>query len=476
MPYTQRAMEQIRFGTDGWRGVIAEDFTFANLRGVITAIARWVIRNERAERGIFVGYDHRFGSEHFARVAAETLAAADIPVWLATASSPSPAISLAVRRHGAAAGIVITASHNPPRWNGVKVKASYGSSASPEIIAGIERELACVDRLPARSRVPRPERIQPFDIRSFYLNELERLVDWGRLQASGLRFVFDPMHGSAAGLLPELLRRHGIACEEIRGRRDPLFGGYNPEPIPANLGPLQNVMATGRYDAGFVTDGDGDRIAAMDASGRFITAHQCFSILLWHLAGTRGLPGDVAKTFSVTKLVDRIAGHYGRRVHETPVGFKYICALMLERNILIGGEESGGIGLAFHLPERDATVSALLLAEVMAWHGRRLAELVEDLHRQFGTHFYERADVELEDGRKERVLAALQQEHLEQFGRWPVRHRETLDGVKLYLGDDGWLMFRASGTEPLLRIYAESHSEAITKEFLQTATRWIGEV
>ncbi len=257
-----------------------------------------------------------------------------------------------------------------------------------------------VPPLPAR-----PDCIQSLDILSPYLETIEKLVDWDRIRAANFRFVVDPMHGAARGLLRELMTRHGVACDEIRGTRDPLFGGVNPEPIEPHVEALRRAVISGGYHAGLCADGDGDRIGAMDRDGTFITPHQIFSILLWHLAGTRGIPGDVAKTFSSTKMIDKIAAKFGRKVFETPIGFKYICELMLERDILLGGEESGGIGTKLYLPERDATVMALLLAEVMAWHGKSLGELVAQLHAEFGEHHYGRVDLELKPGQKERAIA-----------------------------------------------------------------------
>ena len=460
----------IKFGTDGWRGVIAEDFTYANVRKVAHAIARYAARSEKPGAGIVVGYDVRFGSERFARVAAETLAAAGTPVFLAQEACPTPAVSLLVRQRAAAGGIQITASHNPYRWNGVKFKASYGSSASPAIVAQIEQELAVVLRDGVPALAPRPDLIQALDVRTPYLATLSGLVDWDRLRKARFRFLIDPMHGAGRGLLLELFRRNGIEAAEIRGNRDPLFGGVNPEPIEPHVEALRRAIRVGGWDAGFALDGDADRIGAMDPDGTFITPHQIFSILLWHLAGTRGLAGDVAKSFTVTKMIDKIAAKLGRKVWETPVGFKYICEKMLEGNIVLGGEESGGIGTKLYLPERDATVSALLLAEVMAWHGKRLGELVAMLHREHGEHHYGRVDLILQDGQKEKALAYFAAPNLREFLDWPVVRREDLDGVKFYLGDIGWAMVRASGTEPLLRVYSETTRPETTRRVLDEIT------
>jgi phosphomannomutase len=459
-------VSNIKFGTDGWRGVIGDDFTSPNVRKVACAIARYVVRAEKPNAGVLVGYDTRYGSERFARTAAEVVSMAGMPVWIAEKACPSPALSLLVRQRGAAGGIMITASHNPYRWNGMKFKASYGSSALPSIVAQVEKELATVLANGVPPLPPQPDRIQTLDILSPYLETIEKIVDWERIRTAKFRFVVDPMHGAARGLLHGLMKKHGIACDEIRGTRDPLFGGVNPEPIEPHVEALRQAMLSGGYDAGLCADGDGDRIGAMDRDGTFITPHQIFSILLWHLAGTRGISGDVAKTFSSTKMLDKIAEKFGRKVFETPIGFKYICELMLERDILLGGEESGGIGTKLYLPERDATVMALLLVEVMAWHRKTLGELVAQLHAEFGEHHYGRVDLELRPGQKERAIEHFSGGKITRVLEWDVARREDLDGIKLYLGDIGWVMLRASGTEPMLRIYSETQSPATTRQIL----------
>jgi phosphomannomutase len=464
---------KIKFGTDGWRAVIAEDFTEDNVRIVAHAAARYVVRVEQPQHGVMVGYDTRFGSERFARVAAETIAATGTPVWLSEQACPTPAISLMVKQRGAAAGIQITASHNPARWNGVKFKATYGSSASPAIVAQIEEQLAVTLKEGVPALPPRNDRIHPLDVRTPYLDTIEKLVDWERLRQANFRFVVDPMHGSARGLLRELFTRNGVACDEIRGARDPLFGGVNPEPIEPHVAALQRAVVAGKYDAGLAADGDGDRIGAVDSNGIFVNPHQIFSILFWHLAGTRQLDGDVAKTFSTTKMIDKIAARFSRKVWETPIGFKYICDRMLEGNILLGGEESGGIGTRLYLPERDATMNALLLAEVMAWHGQRLEELVAMLEAEFGRHHYGRVDLELRAGQKELALELFASGKVTRILEWPVVRQEDLDGVKVFLGDIGWLLVRGSGTEPMLRVYSETNSPETTRRVLDHVVKMV---
>ena len=469
-------MNSIKFGTDGWRAIIAEDFTFANARIVAHAIARYVVRAEDSRKGVLIGYDHRYAADRVAVAIAEVLSATGIPVWLADKPCPTPAISLLVRQRNAAGGIVVTASHNPYSWNGIKYKASYGSSALPAIVTQIENELTGVLARSVPPLPPRRELIHPLEPIAPYLDTIENLVDWQRLRDAKFRFVADPMHGSAAGVLHQLFVRNGVPSEEIRGTRDPRFGGVHPEPIEPHIEALRKAVLAGKYDAGFAADGDGDRIGAIDRDGSFINPHQIFALLVWHLIGTRKLSGDIAKTFSVTKLIDALASKFNRKLHEVPIGFKYICELMLEQNILIGGEESGGIGTSLYLPERDATVSALLLAELMAWHGKTLGELVCCLHAEFGEHHYGRIDLDVKPAQKTKAIAHFSNDQLRQFREWPVQRRENMDGIKLYLDDIGWVMVRASGTENLLRIYAETTKPATTQKVLRATVAAIQEL
>jgi len=466
-------MASIKFGTDGWRGIIAEDFTFENARIVAQAIARYAVRSEDARQGLLIGYDHRFAADRVAAALAETISSTGTPVFLANEPCPTPAISLLVRQRKAAGGLMITASHNPYSWNGIKYKASYGSSALPSIVSQIEKELAWVQENPVGPLPPRRDLIHKLETRKPYLDTLEKLVDWDRLRAAKFRFVSDVMHGSASGLLRELCTRNGVACDEIRGKRDPRFGGVHPEPIEPHIDALRQAVLAGKYDAGFCADGDGDRIGAIDRDGSFINPHQIFAMLVWHLVGTRNLPGDIAKTFSVTKLIDKLAAKFGRKLHEVPIGFKYICELMLEQNILIGGEESGGIGTSLYLPERDATVSALFLAELMAWHGKSLGELLAALHSEFGEYHYGRVDLDVQPTQKEKAVAHFSSGATARLDSWPITRRETMDGVKVYLADIGWVMVRASGTENLLRVYSETSRKETTREALSSVTKLV---
>jgi len=459
-------MSNIKFGTDGWRGIIADDFTFANARTVAQAISRYVVRGEDARKGVIVGFDHRYASDTVARIVAEVVSSTGTRVLLCDKPCPTPAVSQLVRERNAAGGIVITASHNPYRWNGIKYKASYGSSALPSIVAQIESELAFVQSSGIPPLPQQPKLIQPLEPRAPYLDTIEKLVDWDRIRKAKFRFVFDAMYGSAAGLLPELFRRNRVHCDEIRGVRDPRFGGVHPEPIEPHIRLLGDAVESGKYHAGFAADGDGDRIGAIDRDGTFVNPHQIFALLVWHLAEMRNLPGDIAKTFSVTKLIDKLAAKLGRKLHEVPIGFKYICELMLEQDILIGGEESGGIGFSLYLPERDATVSALFLAELMAWHGKSLGELLAALHSEFGEHHYGRIDLDVKPGQKEKAIAFFSDGECRELLNLAVTRRENLDGIKVYLSDIGWAMVRASGTENLLRVYSETNKMETTRSVL----------
>jgi phosphomannomutase len=450
----------VHFGTDGWRGVIADDFTVANVRLVARAIASYVLEHEDSSRPLVLGYDTRFGSERFARVAAEELARAGLRVLLSADHCSTPAVSYAVWHFQAAGGVVITASHNPWQWNGVKFKARYGGSASPKIVARIEEAL---------QREP-PQRaggeVSEADFRAPYLERLAQQVDLAKIAAAGFRFAVDPMFGAGRGYLPALFDKPGIACQEIHAHRDPLFGGLNPEPIEPHIEELRRAVRGGGFAAGFALDGDADRLGAVDAGGAFVDSHRIFSILLEYLVDVRGWRGEVAKTFSTTKMVDRIARRHGLLLHETPIGFKYICDLMLERDILIGGEESGGIGIKGHLPERDAVLNSLLLAEVMAHHRRTLGDLVADLHARYGPLHYNRVDLHLPVGQKERAMDLLTRQRPARIAGFPVSHVEDLDGIKFLLEPNAWVLVRASGTEPLLRTYAEAPSPEAVEAIL----------
>ena len=475
-------MNQIKFGTDGWRGVIGDDFTFSNVRRVAAAIAQYVREESEPARGLVVGYDLRFLSAEFARATAEVISAAGIPVWLANTGTPTPAVSYAVVTRKTAGAVMITASHNPYRWNGVKFKAPYGGSADPGIIRRIEIHLHRLERVRGRQRRGAPGRaptarqrqcapIETVDLTTPYLHRLKQMVKLDLIRSSGQRFVIDPMFGAGRGCVARLFNEAKIPCREIHSEHNPLFPGLNPEPIEPHVEDLRRAVVEGGFDAGFATDGDADRIGAIDRTGAFIDSHKIFSILLQHLAADRGLRGEVVKTFSTTQMVDKLARQHRLPLHVTPIGFKYVCELMLARDILIGGEESGGIGIKGHLPERDGILNSLLLAEVMAEKKKTLGELVEDLSREFGPHFYDRVDLEVELPRARRLVKQVAQGKFQKIAGLKVTAVEDLDGAKMRLGDSAWLLVRASGTENLLRLYSEAPSRKQVQKLLREMTR-----
>ena len=462
----------IRFGTDGWRGVIAKDFTFTNVRRVSQAIARYVRAEEDWRKGIVVGYDCRFGSDRFARAAAEEIAGSGIPVWLGESFATTPAVSFAVRNRGTAGGVVITASHNPAQWNGVKFKAAFGGPATPETVRKVEAELPRVDRVATSGTVRGT--VGSVDLVEPYLDQLERVVNFEKIASRRFFFVTDPLYGAARGCLSKLFERNGVRHREIHDAADPLFGGLHPEPIEPHVRELRQAVLASEADAGFATDGDADRVGAMDRTGEYVDSHRIFSILLRYLVEVRGKRGSVAKTFSTTKLVDKLSKKHGLPLYETPIGFKHVAELALTKNILIGGEESGGIGIpSLGGPERDGVLNAALLAQAMAHYGKSLGELVAELHEEFGPHYYGRVDLTLRPGRKERAMELLSQASLAEFTGNRVARREDLDGVKMYFDNGAWLLIRPSGTEPLLRVYSEAESPELVREILGRAEEWI---
>ncbi len=450
----------VKFGTDGWRGVIADDFTFENVRVAARAIAAYVIAEEDAQRGIAIGYDTRFGSPAFAHALADVVASAGIPVLLADRVTPTPALSFAVRHLGCAGGVMITASHNPYNWNGVKYKASYGGAGKPSIIAAIESHLG-----KPVYRAARAAQIKQCNFVPDYVTALRAFANLDAIAKSRFKFAIDCMFGAGAGVLAGIFESIGTEYLEIRANPDPIFPGINPEPIEPHLRALQDVVVAKKCHAGLVTDGDADRIGAVDENGKVVTPHMIFALLLRWLLERKHWPGEVVRAFNTTKMLDRICAKHERRLHVVGIGFKYVTDLMLEREILSGGEESGGIGITRHLPERDGLLNALLLATVMAEEKRTLAELVLDLENEYGEHHYGRIDLHIDDEIKKSAISRARAGMNEVAGM-PVLRIETLDGVKLYLKNSAaegvehaaetWLLFRASGTEPLLRIYSES--------------------
>jgi phosphomannomutase len=465
-------MDKIRFGTDGWRGLIGEDFSFDNVRRIAAAIAQYVRKESSARSGLIIGYDTRFLSPEAAQVATEEVAAAGIPVFLADQATPTPAISYAVVARQTSGAIVITASHNPYRWNGVKFKAAYGGSASPAIMKRVEACLSRVSKTGARARRAIDAPIEKVDLVSPYLEELKTLVHLDRIRAAGLRFVIDPLYGAARGCLARLFEEARIPYQEIHGEHNPLFPGVNPEPIEPHVEGLRRAVLGAGFDAGFATDGDADRVGAIDHEGTFVDSHKIFSILLRHLVEDLGLNGEVVKTFSTTQMIDKLAQKHNLPLHITPIGFKYICDLMLTRDILIGGEESGGIAVKGHLPERDGILNSLLLAQVMAEKSRGLGDLIRDLSQEFGPHEYARVDLEIERDTAHRIVRHVAQRKIRNMGGLEVTSVEDLDGAKMIFGETAWLLVRASGTENLLRLYAEAPNRDQVRTLLDAMTEF----
>jgi phosphomannomutase len=467
----------IKFGTDGWRGIIADDFTFANVRVAAGAIANYLHASsdpkEAASKGVCVGYDTRFASPLFARAVAEVLSSSGIPVKLANRITPTPALSYAVRELGAAGGVMITSSHNPYQWNGVKYKAWYGGSGKPSIMTAIESHL---DQ--PLQKADTPALIEEVDFLPDYLKALRSFADLDLIAKSGFKFAIDCMYGAGSGILAGIFKSIGVDYVEIRAEHNPLFPGINPEPIEPHVRALQEAVVAHKCDAGLVTDGDADRIGAADEHGNFVDPHKIFAVLLEWLLSRRKWPGDVTRAFNTTCMIDRICAQYGRKLHEHGIGFKFVVDLMLEKDILIGGEESGGIGISRHLPERDGLLNALLLANVMAEENRTLGQLVAALQQKYGQHEYGRIDLHIPDDLKNATIARARA-GVKEFAGMPVERVETLDGIKFFLDNPEaktkpnaaktWLLLRASGTEPLLRIYSESCSKESVTKLLEAA-------
>jgi phosphomannomutase len=465
----------ITFGTDGWRGMIADDFTFDNVRRVAAAIASYVLKHEDPQHGVIIGYDTRFASPRAARATAEVLAGAGIPVKLTNDYTPTPAVSLAVRDQKAAGGVVITSSHNPWNWNGVKFKAKFGGSATPAIMQILEEELAA-------GAMPRGHAaaIVELDLKRAYSEAICRFADVQLIAKAKFNFAVDSMYGAGRGVLATIFSDHNIQHVAIRQELNPLFPGINPEPIEPHIAKLQGTVLKHGCQAGFATDGDADRIGAVTEDGSFVDAHKTFAVILHWLLERKKWPGEVARAFNTTRMVDRIAARYGRKLNECPIGFKYIADLMMEREILIGGEESGGIGYSRFLPERDGILNSLLLANVMAEEGKPLGQLVADLQREFGPHYYGRRDLHIPQDMKQGAIRRAGSGDTKRLGHYSILKKENLDGVKLFLdaptdgnGADAWILFRASGTEPLLRVYAEAASQELVDEILASGEAFV---
>ncbi len=463
----------IHFGTDGWRGVISDTFTFHNLRRISQAIADAVASEEWLNgvtsgpkpdtKRMVVGFDTRFLSDRYAAEAARVLAANGYKVYLTTADVPTPSVSYTVRHLGAIAGIMITASHNAPRYNGVKLKAAQGYSAAREQCRRVEVYLSDNE---SRGRGPNLmdfeqartegliERINPTPA---YYDHLRQLIDFDKIADNPQHIVVDSMYGSGRGQIRGILQGTGCEVFEVRGEMNPGFGGIHPEPIGHYLGALAGAIAAGHGQLGLATDGDADRLGAMDGRGQFVDPHRIMALSLKYLFEKRGFRGKVVKTVSTTQMINRLAEKYGLEVIETPVGFNYIAEWMLQDDILIGGEESGGISFKGHIPEGDGILMGLLLTEMVAESGAPLDEMVADLLAEVGPAHYKRVDLRLARPIvKEQMVNQLAEDAPSSIGGVEISSVNTMDGAKYLLADDSWLLIRPSGTEPVLRVYAEA--------------------
>lgn len=455
----------IKFGTDGWRAVMGDTYTYANVRRCTAGLGRYVQQQGQADRGLVIGYDTRFGSDRFAGVAASTLAALDIPVYLCNRPCPTPTTSYTIIDKQAAGCIIITASHNPGQYNGFKFRPDYAGSARPEIVKTIEQlipEEAEALQLSLNS-ARQQGLVRDLDPWPAYRAKVASLANFERIKAAGLTVVVDAMHGAGGGLWPELLAGGSTHLTEIRGEANPNFPGmHNPEPLAHNLKPLVEAIAGQGADIGLAPDGDADRIGVLDEHGQFVNPLQLYALLLLYTLEVRGLRGPIVRTITCTTMANKLAARYNLPVHETAIGFKYIGPKMVEVGAIFGGEESGGYAYGDHIPERDGFVSGLFLLDFMAVTGRTMSGLVDYLFEQIGPHYYDRIDLTYEATQREAVLQRMQQAHPDRLAGLAVTGIVTVDGFRFDLEDGGWVIVRFSGTEPLLRIYCETtHGEKV---------------
>ncbi len=456
-------MAEIKFGTDGWRAIISEDFTFENVKIVAQAVADYVNNEDEGvhrRKEIVVGYDTRFLSEEYARISACVLAANGIRVILSDRACPTPSVSYAIKDRGLRGGVMITASHNPPKYNGIKYKAYYGGSAGADIIGKIETYLK---KGPVREvsleKGHSEDLIRVENIVSRHLSFAKRYVDLKLLRNSRIKALTDSMYGTGNDYIASLLAGGKARVETIHNQRNPYFGGINPEPILPNLDELAARTKKGRFDAGLATDGDADRLGVAAPNGTILTGHKVMTLLLLHLLEDRGLKGEVVQTICGTFLINKICAKYGLKMHETPVGFKYICDLMTKRDILIGGEETGGISFKGYIPERDGILSGLLILEMLAMRKKKLVEILKSIDKEYGTYEYRRIDVNYPDEKKGPLMERLSRNPPSGILGKKVIETKDYDGFKFICEDESWLILRLSGTEPKLRIYAEASTE-----------------
>ena len=454
----------IKFGTDGWRGIIAEDFTFENVRLCAQGTADMMRAQGLGSRVLVIGFDTRFASAAFASAVAEVIAGNGIKVILADKAAPTPVVSHNLVARAAGAGVVITASHNPPHWNGFKFKPDYGGSASPEVVEELERHIAQAEARVETKRMPLEEAleaglVQRFDPAPSYLRHVETLVDLDAIRRAGLRTIADPMHGAGAGYLAKLLSGGSTSVREIRADPNPAFPGMaQPEPIAHNLGELISAVPEQAADVGLATDGDADRLGIVDERGRFVTTLQSFALICLHQLEVLGKRGPLVRSITMTGMIDKLGALYGVPVFDTPVGFKYLGPVMMREHALAAGEESGGYAFRGNIPERDGILSALMVLEMIVKTGRSVSELLALLEEKVGPHFYDRWDLEFDEERRAEITDRIVEAQPESLAGIRVESVDTRDGYRFVLEGGYWVLVRFSGTEPLLRIYAEAES------------------
>lgn len=460
----------IKFGTDGWRAIIGEDFTFANVKLVAQAIADYVKGQApgKEDKGVAVGYDTRFLGREFAGTVAGVFAANGVKVLLSEEPTSTPALSLAIKQNGLMGGVMVTASHNPPNYSGIKYKADYAGPAEPEIIKEIEdligkHPVALVTVEDARKN----GLVKKTDLNKPHLSFLKSYLDLKSLKKARFKVLVDVMYGAGDNLIKNALSATGCRIETIHNEANPGFNGTPPEPIERNLKELISGVKAGKFDIGLATDGDVDRIGAISPDCSFISSSQIIALLMLHFVEDRKWTGAVVKTISGSFLIDQIASSLKLKLYETPVGFKYICKLMQTEDILIGGEESGGIGFKNYVPERDGTLAGLLLLEMMAFRKKSIKKIIDEMEKRFGRFVQKRLDMEFPDDKKAKLFANLKNASPNDLLGEPVAEIKTYDGVKIIGKAKSWLLFRASGTEPILRIYCESSSEQKAKKLLE---------
>lgn len=463
------APDKIKFGTDGWRAIIAQDFTVYNVARVTEALAKWLLQRGEKPK-VVVGHDCRFGGRLFTHVVAGVLCTNGIEVLIADGFVSTPMISLGVLQHKAQQGVVITASHNPPSYNGYKLKGGHGGPSNPDDIAAVEALIEDEVSIPNKSLAAWESEglLSWVDLEREYLEYLQTKFDFEKLNASPFKLAYDAMYGAGMNVIRQLLPGAVLLhCDY-----NPGFNGQAPEPLDKNLQELANTLKhTPELKLGLATDGDADRIGLYDEDGAFVDAHHIILLLIHYLHKYKGMNGKVAIAFSVTDRVKRMCEVYGLPIEVTPIGFKYISEIMTREDVLAGGEESGGIAIKGHIPERDGIYDGLVLYEFMTETGKTLKELIAEVYEVVGPFVYERADLHIENSKKEHIINTARANGYTEFGKYGFERTENIDGMKYHLKNGGWMMLRASGTEPLLRIYAEGNSKEETLDILEEVKR-----